>query len=432
MNAGNGPRTALINARLLDPASGLDAKGALLAASGRIAELGPDLFAEGVPEGVTVIDCGGQCLAPGLVDLRVQLREPGEEHKETIETASLAAAAGGITSMVALPDSEPPVDDVAGVEFVARRAREVKLVKVFTYAGVTRRLEGSEITEIGLLSEYGAVGFTDGNRAVANARVMRRALAYARAFGQVILQHPEEPDLATGDMNGGELATRLGLAGIPSVAEVMMVERDLRLVEITGGRYHAAHLSTAAAVEAIREAKARGLPVTCDTAPHYFTLNETAVGQYRTFAKVSPPLRSESDRAAVAAGLADGTIDAIASDHAPHDQDSKRLPFALAAPGIVGLESLLPLSLALAHKGSMSLLELLACLTCRPAAVLGLEAGHLKPGAPADLVLFDPERPWRLDPEAFRSKSKNSPFEDYPVQGKVLRTLVDGRTIYEA
>ena len=423
---------AYVNARLLDPESGLDGRGALVTEGARIAGLGPELFADGVPEGLKVIDCEGHCLAPGLVDMRVQLREPGEEHKETIETASRAAAAGGVTTLVALPNTDPVVDDVAGVEFVARRAREVKLVKVFTYGSVTRGAEGKELTELGLLSEYGAVAFTDGLKAVADANVMRRALSYARTFDLVIAQHPEEPALARGVMNEGELSTRLGLPGSPAAAEVMMVERDLRLVELTGGRYHVANVSTAAAIERIADAKARGLRVTCDTAPHYFTLNEIAVGDYRTFAKVSPPLRSESDRCAVAAAVADGTIDCIASDHSPHDQDSKRLPFELADFGIVGLETLLPLALELVHKGEIALLDLLACLTCRPAEICGLTAGRLAEGAAADLVLFDLERPGRLDPDGFLSKSKNSPFEDHPVQGRVLRTVVDGRTIYQA
>jgi len=425
-------RLAFVNTRLLDPASGLDAPGALLVERGRIADFGAHLFADGPPADLPTVDCGGHCLLPGLVDLRVQLGEPGEEHKETIRSGGLAAARGGITSMVALPNTDPVVDDVAGVEFVARRAREVKLAKVYTYGAVTRGLDGKEITEIGLLSEFGARGFTDGTKAVADAGVMRRALSYARAYDQVIVQHPEEPTLADGDMNEGEIATRLGLHGIPVAAEAILVERDLRLVELTDGRYHAAHISTRAAVEAIRSAKARGLRVTCDTAPHYFTLNESAVGDYRTFAKVSPPLRGEDDRRAVAEAVADGTIDAIASDHSPHDQDSKRLPFAIAAPGIAGLETLLPLSLALVHDGRMALRDLLARLTCGPAAILGLAAGRLARGAAADLTLLDLEQTWRIDPDAFVGKSKNSPFEDHPVQGRVLRTLVDGRTVFQA
>ena len=431
---GSGPkhRTAFVNARILDPASGMDEPGALLVEDGRITDLGATLFKDGVPEGIKSVDCQGNCLAPGLVDMRVQLREPGEEHKETIGSASVAAAAGGVTTMVALPNTEPVVDDVAGVEFVARRAREVKLGKIFTYGSVTVGLQGEQITEFGLLSEYGAVGFTDGVKAIPSAQVMRRALSYARTFDKVILQHPEEPALASGVMNGGELATRLGLTGIPSVAEVMMVERDLRLVELTGGRYHASHVSTAAALEALRQAKAKGLSVTCDTAPHYFVLNENAVGDYRTFAKVSPPLRSEEDRRAVVEALKDGTIDAIASDHAPHDQESKRLPFSAAEPGIVGLESLLGLSLELYHGGHLTLIQLLTKLTVGPSDLLGLGAGRLAKGAPADLIIFDPDAPGIIDPDNFLSKSKNSPFEGHPVEGKVLKTVVDGRVIFTA
>ena len=425
-------RTAYVNARLLDPASGLDAPGALLAEDGKITDLGPDLFKEGLPEGVQKVDCGGACLAPGLVDMRVQLREPGEEHKETMDSAGRAAAAGGVTSMVALPNTDPVIDDVAGVEFIARRAREVKRVKVYTYAAVTRNLEGRELTEMGLLAENGAVAFTDGLKAVADAQVMRRALAYATTFGLLIVQHPEEPTLSGGAMNGGELATRLGLPGIPKLAEVMMIERDLRLVEMTGGRYHVAHVSTAESVEAVRRAKARGLDVTCDTAPHYFALNEIAVGDYRTFAKVSPPLRSEDDRLAILEGVADGTIDAVASDHSPHDVESKRLPFAIAEPGIVGLETLLPLSLQIYHGEKIGLLDLLARLSLRPAEILGLKAGRLAKGWPADLLIFHPERSWKIQPDNFASKSKNSPFEGLPVQGRVRRTVVDGRALFEA
>ncbi len=425
-------RTAYINARLLDPASGLDAPGALLAEDGRISDLGPQLFADGVPEGIQTVDCAGACLAPGLVDMRVHIREPGEEQKETMGSAGRAAAAGGVTSVVALPNTDPVIDDVAGVEYIARRAREEKRVKVYTYAAVTKGTEGRELTELGMLGEYGAVAFTDGTKAVASAQVMRRALSYAKTFGHLIVQHPEEPSLAGGAMNGGEMATRLGLPGIPSVAEVMMVERDLRLVELTGGRYHVAHVSTAATVDVIRRAKAHGLNVTCDTAPHYLTLNEIAVGDYRTFAKVSPPLRGEDDRRAVMEGLIDGTIDAIASDHAPHDQESKRLPFAIAEPGIVGLETLLPLSLQLFHSEKIGLLDLLGRITAKPADILGLKAGHLTKGSPADLLIFDLNKAGKIDPDLFESKSKNTPFEGLPVQGRVRRTVVDGRSLFEA
>jgi dihydroorotase len=423
-----GPQRVLIRgARLLDPASGFDATGDLLVEGERIAAVGGAIAASEA----AVVEAEGRCLAPGLVDMRVQLREPGAEHMESIESGGQAAAAGGVTTMVALPNTDPPVDDVSVVEFLARRAREVRLAKIHTYAAATKGLAGRQLTEMGLLAANGAVGFTDGTKAVADALVMRRVLSYARSFELLVVQHPEEPSLAgAGEVNEGETATRLGLAAIPAAAEVIMIERDLRLVEITGARYHAAHLSTAAGVEAIRRAKARGLPVTCDTAPPYFALNETAIGDYRTFAKLSPPLRSEPDRRAVVEGLRDGAIDAIASDHAPWDQDSKRLPFSSAAYGIVGLETLLPLSLELYHNRHMSLLNVVARLTSSPADILRLPVGRLTKGAPADLVLFDPEPAWRICTDEFRSKSKNAPFDGRPVQGRVIRTVVDGRTIF--
>ncbi len=421
----------ILNARLLDPAAGLDTRGGLLVVDGRIAELGPGVTAATAAGEAEIIDAAGLCLAPGLVDMRVQLGEPGAEHKERIETGAMAAAAGGVTSLAVLPGTDPPIDDPAMVEFVARRARQVRLVKVYPYAAVTKGLAGKELAEIGLLKAAGAVAFTDGERAVANARVMRRALSYATAFDALIVQHPEEPSLAEGGaMTEGAIASRLGLPGIPAVAEVMMVERDLHLLELTGGRLHLAHVSTAAAVAAVRAAKARGLRVTCDTAPHYLALNELEVEGYRTFAKVSPPLRSEEDRRAVVEGLRDGTIDAIASDHVPQDQDSKRLPFAQAAFGVIGLETTLPVALTLYHEGRIGLLALLRTMTAGPADILGLEAGRLRNGAPADLVLFDHEQPWKITEEGLRSLAKNTAFEGRLVQGRVLRTLVDGRTIF--
>ena len=424
-------RVAYVNARLLDPASGLDGPGGILTEGEAIADFGPDLFAADPPDGAEVVDCDGHCLCPGLVDIRVQLREPGEEHKGTLASAGRAAIAGGITSMVCLPNTLPVIDDMSAVEFVARRARLLGLTKVYAYGAVTKGLEGNELAEMGMLAESGAVAFTDGVKAVANARVMRQALDYARTFDLLIIQHPEEPTLATGgDMNAGEMATRLGLAGIPREAEVIMVERDLRLAELTGGRLHFAHLSTGIAIDAIRKAKARGLNVTCDTAPPYFALNETAVGDYRTFAKLSPPLRDEDDRLAVIQGLLDGTIDAIASDHAPEDEDAKRLPFAQAAFGGIGLETLLAISLELYHNRIMSLLEVLRLLTCKPSELLGLAAGRLIRGAPADLTLFDPERAWMVREQDLLSKSKNTPFDYRPVQGRVMMTVVDGRRVF--
>jgi len=424
---------AILSARLLDPDTRRDERGGILIRDGLIADVGPQVKAQGLSEDFERIDADGHCLATGLIDMRVQLREPGEEHKETIATASAAAAAGGVTSMVCLPNTDPVIDDVAGVEFIARRARETRLSKVYCYGAVTKRLAGEQLVEFGLLSESGALAFTDGLVAVGNARVMARALSYAGCFGALIVQHPEEPRLAEGGvMNAGELSTRLGLAGIPRQAEVMLVERDLHLVAMTGGRYHVAHVSTAAAIEAIRQAKQRGLAVTCDTAPPYFALNENEVGDYRSFAKLSPPLRAEADRHAVAAAVADGTIDCIASDHAPHDVESKRVPFAQAAAGVIGLETLLPVALEIHHRGEAGLLDLLARMTIAPAKLLGLPQGRLAKGAPADLVLFDIDRAYRIDAARFRSKSKNSPFDARPVQGRVLRTIVDGRTVFAA
>ncbi|MCW5700335.1 MAG: dihydroorotase [Rhodospirillales bacterium] len=424
-------RLAFVNARLLDPATDLDTMGGLVTDGEMIADFGPHMSADSVPEGTTIIDAEGHCLCPGLVDIRVQLREPGEEHKGTLASTGEAATAGGVTSMVCLPNTNPVIDDMSVVEFVARRARLLGLTKVYTYGAITQGLLGNRLAEIGLLSDAGAVAFTDGVRSIANAQVMRQALSYARSFGLIIVQHAEEPTLAeNGDMNAGEVSTRLGLSGIPRQAEVIMVERDLRLAELTDGRIHFAHLSTAAAIDAVRAAKARGLDVTCDTAPPYFALNENAVGDYRTFAKLSPPLRGEDDRLAVIQGLIDGTIDAIASDHAPQSEDAKRLPFSQAAFGGVGLETLLAVSLELYHNGQLPLLDVLRLLTSKPANLMGLPAGHLAKNAPADLTLFDLDRPWQVREYELHSKSKNTPFDYRPVQGRVLLTVVDGRRVY--
>ena len=416
------------NVRLLDPASGLDQAGHLLVVDERIAAMG-DLLE--VPDGAEVVDGEGACLCPGLVDMRVQFGEPGSEHKERLASGIRAAAAGGVTSVAVLPNTAPVIDDPAMLEFVARRARLLKSVKVYPYAALTKRLEGRELAELALLKEAGAVAFTDADRALADARVMLRALAYATAQDLLVVQHPEEPRLAEGGvMNDGAIATRLGLKGIPAFAEVMMIERDLRLVEATGARYHVAHISTAAAIEAVRRAKAKGLRVTAETTPHHLALNELEVEGYRTFAKVSPPLRSEADREAVVAGLVDGTIDVIASDHCPQDQDSKRLPFAQAEFGVVGVETMLPVAMRLVHEGHLTLLELVRKLSLNPARLLQLEAGRLSEGAAADLTLFDPDRPWKITEAGLTSLAKNTAFEGRLVQGRVLMTMVDGRIVH--
>lgn len=416
----------LLNARLLDPATGLDAPGSLLVREGRIVDFGGHI---GLPEGVEAFDAQGACLAPGLIDLRAALGEPGAEHRETIASAAQAAAAGGITTLCALPDTSPALDDPALVAFMARQASAS--LTILPYGAATRGCAGQDLCEYGLLREAGAVAFTDGRRALGPARLMRLALSYARAFGSFVVQHPEEPSLAKGGAaTEGERATRMGLPGIPPAAESMMVERDIALARLTGGHIHFAHVSTAAALACIRQAKAEGLRVTCDTAPPYFDLNETAIGEYRTYAKLSPPLRAEADRLAVVAALADGTIDAVASDHQPHDTDDKRLPFAQAEPGGTGLATLLAVTLAQVHGGKLPLLQALGLMTCRPAALLGLESGVLKKGAPADLVLFSLERGWQVTSGKLPGKAQNTPFDGRALEGKVLGTWKAGRRVF--
>ena len=425
-------RVAYVNACLIDPATGVNAPGGLLTEGKKIIEVGANLFSDGAPDGPEVIDCAGAVLAPGLVDIRMHTGEPGQEHKETLASAGRAAVAGGITSMVCLPNTKPVIDDMSVLEFIARRARQQGLAKVYCYGAITKGLEGNELAEMGLLAGSGAVAFTDGLKSVTSAQVMRRALDYAATFGFLIVQHAEEPSLAKGGMmNAGETATRMGLSGIPRQAEVIMAERDIRLVEMTGGAQHFAHLSTTEAIDAVRKAKAAGLPITCDTAPPYFALNELAVGDYRTFAKLSPPLRTEEDRQAVVAGLIDGTIDVIASDHLPEDEESKRLPFAEAAFGGTGLETLLPVTLELVHNKQMDLLAAMALITDKPAKLMGLRAGRLAAGEAADLIVFDPGAGWKVTKDRLHSKSKNSPFDGRPVQGQVMRTVVDGRSVFE-
>jgi dihydroorotase len=419
-----GTKTAYINARLLDPASGLDSPGGVLTDGETITDFGPKLFDKKPPKEAEVVDCGGKCLAPGLVDMRIDIGN--------LAATVGAAVSGGVTSAVCLPTTDPVIDDMSVVEFVALQARKQGMAKIYPYGAVTKGLAGKELAELGLLAESGAVAFSDGVHAVADTQVMRRALSYASTFGLMIVQHPEDPSLAAGGVvTAGETATRLGLFGIPTEAEVIMVERDLRLCKLTGGRLHIAHVSTGAAIEAVRRGKDRGVNVTCDTAPPYFALNETAIGDYRTFVKLSPPLRSEDDRQTVVQGLKDGTIDAIASDHTPRDEESKRLPFAQAAPGGIGLNTLLAISLELHHNGHMDLLDVLKLITSSPADLMGLKAGRLEKDGPADLVLFDPDEGWKVDADALPGKAQNSPFDGRPVQGRVLRTVIDGRTVFE-
>jgi dihydroorotase len=422
------PLWLIENVRLLDPATGLDQPGGLLVRDGLIVDLGPNL---GRPDGAEHLDGEGAALCPGLVDMRATLGEPGYEYRETIASAAEAAAWGGITTLAALPDSRPAIDDPALVRLLRARGEETGSLTILPYAAATRGCRGEEMAELGLLWEAGAVAISDGMHAVAGARMMRQILSYARGFGLRVVQHPEEPSLARGGAaTEGELATRLGLPGIPAVAEVMLVARDIRLAELTGGAVHFAHVSTAEALARIRDAKARGLDVTCDTAPPYFDLNETAIGDFRTYAKLSPPLRPDTDRLAVAAALRDGTVDAVASDHQPRDADDKRLPFAQAAPGGAGLATLLAVTLAQVHGAGLPLLDALALLTIRPARLLGSEAGRLASGAPADLCLFDPERAWRVESGKLPGKAQNTPFDGRALEGRVLGTWKAGRRVF--
>lgn len=416
------------NVRLLDPAAGLDMTGSLLVRDGRIADHGQGL---GRPEGARVIDGDGAVLCPGLVDMRVEVGEPGGEYRETIASAAVAAAAGGITTLAALPDTKPAIDDPALVRHLRARGEETGSLTILPYGAATKGCRGEELAELGLLREAGAVAFTDGARAIGSARMMRLILSYAKAFGARVVQHPEEPTLAEGGAaTSGELATRLGLPGIDPAAEALMVARDLRILRMTGGALHFAHVSTGEALGLIRAAKADGLNVTCDTAPPYFDLNETAIGNFRTYAKLSPPLRREEDRQAVVSALSDGTIDAIASDHQPRDADDKRLPFAQAAAGGVGLATLLSVTLAQVHGGAISLPRALALLTSGPAAVLGVKAGTLAKGTPADLCLFDPDAAWQVEAGALPGQAQNTPFDGRALEGRVLGTWKAGRRVY--
>lgn len=425
-----GKPTVLINARIIDPASNRDEPGGVLVDGGRIADIGGHLR-RNAPQGAEVIDCKGHVLAPGLIDMQVFTGEPGAEHRETLKTASQAAAAGGVTTIVVMPDTNPVIDQVALVDFIQRRARDNAVVNVHTMAALTKGLEGQEITEIGLLKRAGAIAFSNGKCSVANTKVMRNALLYAKDFGALIVHHAEDPFLTDGTcMTAGHVAAQLGLLGAPTAAETIVLERDIRLVEITGGRYHAATISCRESLAIIRAAKAAGQPVTCGASINHLTLNENDIGSYRTFFKLRPPLRAEEDRAALVRGLAAGDIDVIVSSHDPQDADVKRRPFAEAADGAIGLETLLSAALRLHHSEGVSLMVLLRALTINPARLLGLPAGRLEKGAPADLVLFDMSQPWVVDRELLRARSKNSPFDERKMQGRILLTMVEGELVY--
>ena len=422
----------LANARIVDPSRDFDIVGDLLIAEGTIREAKKGIGAAGVPEGTDVIDCRSKLVAPGLIDMRAFVGEPGAGHRETLASASQAAAAGGVTTIICQPNTSPVIDDPATVDFVLRRARDTAIVHVHPMAALTKGLEGKEMTEIGLLKAAGAVAFTDGDKSVTNAQVMRRALTYAGDFGALIVHHTEDPDLVgDGVMNEGEFAARLGLLGIPKAAETVMLERDVRLVALSGGRYHAASISCAESLEVLHRAKDAGLSVTASASINNITLNENDIGPYRTFLKLSPPLRAEDDRKLLVEAIGRGLIDTVMSDHNPQDVETKRLPFAEAAPGAIGIETMLTAGLRLVHSGEIDLTALLRAMSTRPAEVLGLPGGTLKSGAPADIIVVDLDMPWVLDPLELKSKCKNTPFDEARLTGRVVRTIVAGRTVYE-
>lgn len=421
----------LTNLRILDPSRNLDETGAILIRDGVILAAGTDATNQGIPEGATVQDCRGLIAVPGLVDARVFVGEPGAEHRETIASAAQAAAVGGITSFIAMPDTDPVIDDIALVEFVMKTARDKAVVNVYPAAALTKGLHGTEMTEFGLLSEAGAVCFTNGREALHDTLVLRRAMTYAREFGMVIALESRDKYLGAGGvMNEGLLASWLGLSGVPREAEIIPLERDLRVAGLTRAAYHAAKISLPESVDAIALAKARGVNVTSGISINHLSLNENDIGEYRTFFKLTPPLRGEDDRKAMVQALADGRIDIIVSSHDPQDVDTKRLPFADAADGAIGLETMLAAALRLHHSGEVPLMRLIDALSTRPAQIFGLDAGTLKPGAKADITLIDLDEPWIVSKEAIVSRSKNTPFENARFTGRAVRTYVAGKCVY--
>jgi dihydroorotase len=423
----------LINARLVDPATGYDGPGAVLIAGGVIIDVAhkPDLGA--LTPDVEVIDAGGALLIPGLVDIRVKTGEPGAEPKETLKSAALAAAAGGVTTMVVQPDTNPAIDEPAVVDFILRRARDIELVHVYPAGAATKGCQGQRMAEIGLMREAGCLYVTDADRPIVDSKVLRRVMSYAKAFGALVAHRPADPWLSAGAAaSEGEFSARMGLPSVPAIAERIMLERDLALVELTGAPFIVDQVTTAGALESLARAQSKGLPVTATTSINHLSFNEIDIGDYRTFCKLDPPLRSEDDRQAVIEAVASGLIQVIVSAHAPAPAEDKRLPYDEATPGAVGLQTLLPALLAFHHEGRIPLIDLIRAVTCAPADLLGLASGRIGRGAPADLVLCDLNAPVVIDADKLISKSKNSPFDGRRLQGRVLRTLVDGRTVYSA
>ncbi len=417
----------LTNARLIDPENGTDKPGSVVIKNGKIADV---LYGD-VPKGET-IDCAGKCLAPGIIDIGVKVCEPGERHKESYASAGRAAAAGGVTTMVIRPDTKPAIDSPETLHFAHSRAVEDAGMNVHLMAALTVGRNGREMAEIGFLQDAGAVAFSDADSVIADNKIFGRCLTYAKGLNALVMGHIQEPSLSKGSaVTSGPFATKMGLPGASPMAERIQLERDMALVEMTGVRYHIDQISTAVALPVLERAKAAGLNVTAGASIHHLTLNELDIEGYRTFFKVKPPLRHETDRVATVEAVASGLIDIISSMHTPQDEESKRLPFEEAASGAVGLETLLPAAMQLVHGDYMDMPTLWRALSLNPAKLLGLAGGRLSKGAPADLVLFDPDKPFVLDRTTLKSKSKNTPFDGRRMQGVVLRTLIGGQEIYK-
>ncbi|MAQ45629.1 MAG: dihydroorotase [Confluentimicrobium sp.] len=422
--------TVFRNARLIDPESTAEKSGHLVVRDGQIDALVEDQEAPS-PEGAEIVECNGKCLAPGIVDIGVKIGEPGERHKESFRSAGLAAAAGGVTTMVTRADTVPTIDSPEVLEFALRRGAEASPVRIAAMAALTRAREGREMVEIGFLQDAGAVAFSDGDRVTRDTKVLSRCLTYARSLGALVIGHPQEPGLSAGAATtSGKFAALRGLPSVSPMAERMGLDRDIALVEMTGARYHADQITAARALPPLERARQNGFDVTAGVSIHHLTLNALDVGDYRTFFKVKPPLRDEDDRLAVVEAVAAGLIDVICSMHTPQDEESKRLPFEEAASGAVGLETLLPAAMRLYHAGALSLPQLFRAMALNPARRLDLPGGRLTTG-PADLVLFDPDAPFVLDRFALRSKSKNTPFDGQRMEGRVIGTWVGGRRVFD-
>jgi dihydroorotase len=414
--------------RVIDPARNFDANADVLLRNGKVVRVEPGIA---VANDVRVVEVAGKWVVPGLIDMHTHLREPGQEYKENIETGTAAAAAGGFTAVCAMPNTVPPNDNRAVTELIVRRAREVGSVRVYPIGCITQGQKGENLAEMGELREAGCVAVSDDGKSVMNSEVMRRALEYARGFGLLVIQHAEDHNLsANGPAHEGPVSTRIGLRSQPAAAESAMVARDLELVALTGARYHVAHVSCAETVRLVRDAKRRGLPVTCEVTPHHLTLTDEACAGYDTSTRVNPPLRSDKDVAAVREALADGTIDAVATDHAPHSPVEKDVEFEQAACGLIGLETALALCLDLVHDNMIGPLALFARMSTAPAKILGLVGGTLAPDAVADVTVIDPQATWICDPSRFRSRSRNSPFGGRTMRGKVMLTIVAGNIVF--